>query len=127
MSFHIGTQNAGVVNNVGHDQHITGGQQGVLVVTPEVRQALHALRSVVGSAALDDARSREATRQLDEIDAAVGSAMPEPERVAGPLEKLTRLLVAAGPVAAAVGPLQTLAGWLGQLGSGVLRLLPGLG
>lgn len=44
MSFHIGTQNAGVVNNVGHDQHITGGQQGVLVVTPEVRQALYALR-----------------------------------------------------------------------------------
>jgi hypothetical protein len=81
----------------------------------------------VGSAALDDAPSREATRQLDEIDAAVGSARPEPERVAGPLEKLTRLLVAAGPIAAAVGPLQTLAGWLGQLGSGVLRLLPGLG
>ena len=127
MSFHIGTQNAGVVNNVGHDQHITGGQQGVLVVTPEVRQALHALRSAVSSAGLDDAPSREATRQLDAIDAAVGSATPEPERVAGPLEKLTLLLVAAGPIAAAVGPLQTLAGWLGQLGSGVLRLLPGLG
>ena len=38
MSFHIGTQNAGVVNNVGRDQHITGGQQGTLVVTPEVRK-----------------------------------------------------------------------------------------
>ena len=127
MSFHIGTQNAGVVNNVGHDQHIAGGQQGVLVVTPEVQQALQALRSAVASAALDGAQSREATRQLDEIDGAVASAAPDPERVAGPLEKLTRLLVAAGPIAAAVGPLQTLAGWLGQLGSGVLRLLPGLG
>jgi hypothetical protein len=127
MSFNIGTQNAGIVNNVGRDQHVTGGQQGVLVVTPEVRQALQTLRSTVASAPLDGARNREAHRQLDEIDAAVGSATPEPERVAGPLEKLTRLLVAVGPIAAAVGPLQTLAGWLGQLGAGVLRLLPGLG
>jgi hypothetical protein len=29
MSFHIGTQNAGVVNNVGGDQHITGGSRGL--------------------------------------------------------------------------------------------------
>ncbi len=43
------------------------------------------------------------------------------------LEKLTRLLVAAGPLAAAAGPLQTLANWLGTFGSAVLRLLPGLG
>jgi hypothetical protein len=127
MSFHIGTQNAGVVNNVGGDQHITGGQQGTLVVTPQVREALDALRSAVASADLDSRQGREATRQLDEIEVVVGSAAPEPERVAGPLEKLTRLLVAAGPIAAAVGPLQTLAGWLGQLGAGVLRLLPGLG
>jgi hypothetical protein len=127
MSFHIGTQNAGVVNNVGRDQHISGGQQGTLVVTPEVREALEVLRTTVGSAELDERQSRDATRQLDEIEAAVGSATPEPERVAGPLEKLTRLLVAAGPIAAAVGPLQTLAGWLGQLGAGVLRLLPALG
>jgi hypothetical protein len=56
----------------------------------------------------------QATRQLDEIEAAVGSVTPEPERVAGPLERLTRLLVAAGPMAAAVGRLQTLAAWLGQ-------------
>jgi hypothetical protein len=126
MSFHIGTQNAGVVNNVGRDQHITGRQEGTLVVTPEVREALQALRSTVASVELDGRQSREATRQLDEIEAAVGSATPEPERVAGPLEKLTRLLVAAGPIAAAVGPLQTLAGWLGQLGAGVLQLLPAL-
>jgi len=127
MSFHIGTQNAGIVNNVGRDQHLTGGQQGVLVVTPEVRQALQTLRSTVASAPLDGDQNREAHRQLDEIDAVVGSAAPEPERVARPLEKLTRLLVAVGPIAAAVGPLSTLAGWLGQLGAGVVRLLPGLG
>ena len=126
MSFRIGTQNAGVVNNVGRDQHITGGQQGTLAVTPEVREALEALRSTVASADLDGGQSREATRQLAEIEAAVRSVTPEPERVAGPLERLTRLLVAAGPIAAAVGPLQTLAAWVGQLGAGVLRLLPGL-
>ena len=38
MSFRMGTQSAGVVNNVGRDQHITGGQQGTLVVTPEVQK-----------------------------------------------------------------------------------------
>ena len=91
-----------------------------------MREALEALRSTVASADLDGGQNREATRQLAEIEAAVGSVTPEPERVAGPLERLTRLLVAAGPIAAAVGPLQTLAAWLGQLGAGVLRLLPGL-
>ena len=35
MVFNIGTQNAGIVNNVGRDQHVTGGQQGNLVVTPQ--------------------------------------------------------------------------------------------
>jgi hypothetical protein len=52
---------------------------------------------------------------------------PDISSIFGPLERLTRLLVAAGPIAAAVGPLQTLAAWLGQLGAGVLRLLPILG
>ncbi len=36
MVFNIGTQNSGIVNNVGRDQHVTGGQQGNLVVTPRM-------------------------------------------------------------------------------------------
>jgi hypothetical protein len=127
MSFHIGTQNAGVVNNVAGDQHITGGQHGTLVTTPEVLQALQALRATVATVHLDASARKEAICQLDEIDAAAKRARPEPEKIAGPLEKLTRLLVAAGPIAATVGPLQTIAAWLGNVGAGVLRLLPGLG
>lgn len=127
MVFNIGTQNAGVANNVGRDQHIAGGQQGSLVVTPLVLQALQSLRSVVTSASVDDLTTAEANRQLDSVEAELRSQRPDPARVAGPLEKVTRLLVAAGPLAAAVGPLHMLAGWLGSFGDSLLRLLPGLG
>ena len=76
---------------------------------------------------MDSVTTAEASHQLDEVEAELRSRQPDPERVAGQLEKLTRLLVAAGPLAAAAGPLQTLANWLGTFGSAVLRLLPGLG
>jgi len=46
------------------------------------------------------------------------------------LERLTRLLAAAGSLAtsgaALLGPLHALAGWLGALGGPILALLPAL-
>jgi hypothetical protein len=69
----------------------------------------------------------QATRQLDEIEAAVGSVTPEPERVAGPLEKTHAASGRSGCNGGGRRTLQTLAAWLGQIGAGVLRLLPALG
>jgi hypothetical protein len=47
--------------------------------------------------------------------------------VLGPLERLTRLLAAAGSLTTAgtalVGPLRTIAGWLGALSEPFLHLL----
>ena len=66
---------------------------------------------------------------MTKIDAAVHAPQPDKPRIAGLLQQLTRLLAAAGsliiPGAALIGPLHTLASWLGELGVPILRLLPG--
>ena len=55
---------------------------------------------------------------------------PDRARIAPRLERLTRILLAAGSLASAgsalVGPLGTLAHWLGALGAPILGLLPAL-
>src|SRR5689334_5056189 len=67
--------------------------------------------------------------QIAEIEVAMQSPQPNKSRIAGILERLTRLLVAAGSLTTAstsiIGPLQTLAAWLGHLGVPLLGLLPG--
>jgi len=44
MTFNIGGQNAGIINNVAGDQHITGQQHGTLVTTEDARRVLGDLR-----------------------------------------------------------------------------------
>ena len=44
MTFNIGSQSGGVINNVAGDQHITGPQYGTLVTTGDARRALGDLR-----------------------------------------------------------------------------------
>jgi hypothetical protein len=131
MTFHIGNQTAGVVNNVAGDQRIAGGQHGVLVSPGEVRQALQDLRGAMPSVAFgDEATAAEASAYVETIDAEVQAPQPDRSRVARALEPLTRLLVAAGSLATAgatlIGPLHTLASWLGNLGEPILALLPAL-
>jgi hypothetical protein len=128
MTFNIGSQTGGVINNVGGDQRIVGGQQGN-VVTPEVaRQAVRDLRDGLAAVRLDETTAAEASARVEEIEADIQTQTPDRSRIARSLERLTRLLVAAGSLTSAsvaiVGPLQTLAGWLGTLGEPVLRLLP---
>jgi paraquat-inducible protein B len=130
MTFNIGSQNAGVINNVQGDQHITGSQQGVAVTAEDARQALDSLRQAVAGAGLDEATAGQARAHLAELDTTARAAQPDRSRFARALERLTRLLAAAGPLATAgaalAGPLQTLALWLGALGGPILHLLPAL-
>jgi hypothetical protein len=127
MTFHINSQQAGVINNVGRDQHITGGQQGQISVG-QARDAVQDLRDGLAATHLEQAPATEAGALVDRLEADLAEPEPDRSRVAGTLERLTRLLTATGSLVAAgavlVGPLQTLATWLGTLGQPVLGLLP---
>jgi hypothetical protein len=131
MTFNISSQQGGIVNNVARDQHITGGQHGTYAGTEvDVAAALAALRAALDGAGLPDDVRWSASQQVDEVERAASAAEPDRQRAATALEKLTRILVAVGPLATAAtafaGPLGVLVGWLGPLGQGVARLLPAL-
>jgi hypothetical protein len=127
MSPQIRDQHAGVINNVDGDQVIYGGQHGTMVTSEDARRAVHDLRDALAGAALDDATAAEARARVAEIDAEVHAPAPDKERAVGPLRRLVKLLANAGSLATAgaalIGPLQTLAGWLGAHGAAILGLL----
>jgi hypothetical protein len=131
MTFNIGSQTGGVINNVQGDQRIAGGQQGILVSAADASQAVGDLREALAAAALDETTAAKAHAQVTELEAAMRTTRPDRSRFARALERLTRLLAAAGSLytacAALIGPLQTLASWLGAVGEPILRLLPVLG
>ena len=131
MNFNIGGQTAGVINNVAGDQRVSGGQEGTVVPAEDARRAVRELRDGLATAALNETTAAEANAQVAEIEAVVHAPQPDRSRVARSLERLTRLLVAAGSLstasAALIGPLQTLAAWLGTLGEPILHMLPVLG
>jgi hypothetical protein len=96
MTFNIGNQTGGVINNVAGDQHISGGQQGVLITTEDARRALAVLRRAVAAAGLDHATEAGADAELSEMDDTIRAERPDRHRFAQALERLTRLLAAAG-------------------------------
>jgi len=130
MNFNIGSQSGGVINNVAGDQHITGQQYGTLVTTEDARRALGDLRGAVATARLGEDGAAGAHADVAEMDAVLQAGEPDKPRFARVLERLTRLLAAAGSLAtsgaALLGPLHALAGWLGALGGPILALLPAL-
>jgi hypothetical protein len=127
MGIHIRDQHAGVINNIDGDQVIHGGQHGTLVTSEDARRAVHDLRDALAAAALDGATAAEARARVAEIDAEVHAPEPDKRRAAGPLKRLVKLLADAGSLATAgaalIGPLQTLAGWLGAHGAAIIGLL----
>jgi len=127
MSIHIKNQHGVVINNVDGDQMVYGGQHATVVTSEDARRAVHDLRNALAGAALDDATVAEARARLAEIDAAVHAPEPDKRRAAGPLKRLVKLLADAGSLATAgaalIGPLQTLASWLGAHGAAILSML----
>jgi hypothetical protein len=127
MSIRIVNQHGAVVNNVDGGQVIYGGQHGTVVTSEDARCAIRDLRDALASAILDDATAAQARAYVAEIDAAVHAPDPDKPRAAGPLRRLVELLADAGSLATAgaalIGPLQTLAGWLGAHGAAILGLL----
>ena len=131
MTFNIPSQQGGVINNVGGDQRITGGQHGTYAPSGvDVGSAVAQLRAAVAAAGLPTDVAQQAAAQVDELEQATSGGEPDRARAATALERLTRVLVAAGPLATAAtalaGPLGALVGWLGPLGQGVAKLIPAL-
>ncbi len=127
MEIHVKNQTAGVINYIEGDQVVNGGLHGSVVTDDDARQAVLELRRVLSTTPLDGPRAAEARAQVAELDAAVRTPQPDKRRAAGTLKRLTDLLVGAGSLATAgaalVGPLQTLAAWLGTHGTAILGML----
>jgi hypothetical protein len=130
MTFNIGSQSGGIINNVGGDQVVNGGQRsgGATPTLSDARAAARELRDLIGR----EAPPRLAAAVRPDLDATAGElAKPAPDRaaVASRLRRLTEALVAAGAFASAGvalgAPLMTLVGWLGPLGGPIRHLITG--
>jgi hypothetical protein len=128
MTFNIGSQTGGVINNVAGNQTISGGQHGVAVGSREARQAADNLVEALRHSQLQtDAVVMDQTQR---IQAEMRTADPDKSKVAACLDKLVNVVSTADAWAkagaAVVGPIRTLATWLGALGGPILGLLPAL-
>jgi hypothetical protein len=117
MEIHVKNQTAGVINYVDGNQVVNGGLHGIVVTDDDAMQAVSELRQALSRTPLDRPRTVEVRAQVAELDAVVRAPQPDKRRAADILKRLTDLLVGAGSLATAgaalVGPLQTLAAWLG--------------
>lgn len=126
MTFNIRNQRAGLINNVAGSQYV-GVQQGRVVGTDEARQAVAELREALLTVSLPTEAKAEAQARIEQVDAGVQEPEPDRSRVADSLRRLTGILSSVGAFAAAgaalIGPLQTLAAWLGEFGQPIMQLL----
>ena len=123
-----GGQKAEIINIAGRDQYIDEGQHVTDVTTAQAKRAVRGLQDGLTTTTLDESTAAEARVQLAEIDTAMQAPKPDRSRVEPFLKRLTQLLKAAGSLATAgsslIGPLHTLASWLGTLGGPILQMLP---
>jgi hypothetical protein len=124
MTFNIGQQTAGIVNNVAGDQHIAGDQQGSAVSLLAAREAWLRLRAGLSDMAVGQETLRPC---VEAIHQEMQAPEPDRQRVGHLVRRLTSILTTTGAFAAAatplIGPLQTLVSWLGVHGAAVLPLL----
>jgi hypothetical protein len=127
MEIHVNHQNAGVINYVEGTNVVYGGQHGSVVTDAEAWRAVGELRQALTRVPLAGRPAAQARAEVAELDAAVRAPQADKGRAAGALGRLTDLLTRTGSLAAAgsalVGPLQTLATWLGAHGAAILAML----
>ncbi len=123
MPFNIGSQQAGVINNVDGDQTIHGGQTGNAVTDPRalldrVRQELATLPSAITSRVYPE---------LDAVDAELAAPQPNQPAAISRLGRVINTLTSAGALAMTgsglLASLTALANSFGQLGRPLLRFL----
>jgi len=127
MEIHVNNQTAGVINYVEGTYTVYGGVHGSVVTDDDAWRAVGDLREALTSVAMDRPQAAEAWARVAELDAAVRAPRPDKGRAAGILKRITELLASAGSLttagAALIGPLQTLATWLGAHGAAILGML----
>jgi hypothetical protein len=130
VSFNIGNQQAGVVNNVAGDQTIHGGQHGALVLDVEQgRMLLADLRRQVAGASLPDGDRTAALADIDACERALDRDEPNAPSLASRLGAVAQIVITAGAVVSAgtgIGAaLAAIAAWLGPVGNSIRQMLPG--
>lgn len=127
-AFNIGSQQAGVINNVRGDQRIEGDQRGAVSVTvTEAAEQMARLRAETPRLNLKGPERAEALLAIDSARAELEAPQPDRERIAAHLGHFANILVQAGVLVSAgtavITPLHRLADWLGPLGSSLQNLL----
>ncbi len=130
MTFNIGNQQAGQINNVAGDQTIYGGQHGALVLDVERgRTVLADLRRQVAAASLPDGARTAALGHIDACERALDGDEPDARSLGSRLGTVAQVVVTAGAVVSAgtgIGAaLAAVAAWLGPVGESIRRMLPG--
>jgi hypothetical protein len=128
MGINVQNQNAGVVNNVEGTQNNYGPQSGTVTVTiGQVRAAVQSLGEALRDTPMPDDARRAALDHVRAVDDEVQTPQPDKRRVADRLESLGSLLRGTGSVVTAgsalLGPLKTIAAWLGPLAAPLVGLL----
>ena len=127
MTFNIHNQHANVINQAAGNQWISGGQHVTVTTLDAARSAVTSLRQIVRTLPLDQTANSSARTSVDELDTELRKHSPAPPVVESHLRRLTSLLKSTGALVAAgatlIGPLQVIAGWLGNLGANTLQLL----
>jgi hypothetical protein len=122
-----GNQNAGVINNVEGTQNVHGDQVGTVSLA-EARSAVRSLDDALITTPMRKDARRAAQERVREIGAEVDRPQPDRARIADHLTQLGRVLTSTGTVVTAgsalLGPLRTLAAWVGPLAAPLLTLLP---
>ena len=116
-------------NMAGRDISITDSR-GSQVTLQEARSEARRLREQVRRMNLAPDVEADAARELRSVEEQLGAASADTRTVAQSLERLTKILQDAGALAAAgnalLGPIGSLAHWLGAAGRPLLGLV-GLG
>jgi hypothetical protein len=127
MTFNIGQQNAGVINNVAGDMTVHGGQVGTLASVPDALAAVELIRDEIARCALPPEARTAAAKELDGMEHDLRQAAPNKATIGESLTRLTKLLVTTGALVtgttALLNGLGGLATWLGHFGSAARQLL----
>lgn len=122
MTFHIGSQDAHVINNVARDQW-----NEVALTDDDAREQIRQLRRALEGAGLPPALSQDARGHLDQAEVEIRRGPDSKPAASQRLKELTEVLGSAGALATAggalLGPLGALAGWLGGLGKPIYDIL----
>jgi hypothetical protein len=124
--FNIGSQQ-GNVSNIAGDMTVYGGQHSVVGATDAIAGELASVRRVLAEHDLDQTVREQADGLMEEADRELNGPEPDADKIAGPIERLTKLLKDSGVMLAAgaalVDPIRSIASLLGVAGRAILHLI----